>query len=231
MDDADRYKRDAADYAVRFLRPGMIVGLGHGSTAAQAVERIAACRRDGALTGIRGIPCSTQVEAHARARGIPLTTLEAHPVIDVTLDGADEVDPELGLIKGGGGALLREKVVAQATRREIILVDASKLSPRLGTRAAVPVAVLPFGWRTQLRFLEGLGARCALRSRPDGAPFVTDDGHFILDARFGPLDDPAALACQLQSRAGIAAHGLFLGLADTVVAAGPEGVRELRRTR
>ncbi len=228
MDVEDR-KRQAAERAVELVRPGMVIGLGHGSTARYALLRIAALLRSGELRDIRGVPCSSQVEKEAGELGIPLTTLEEHPVLDLTIDGADEVDPELNLIKGGGGALLREKIVAQASRREAIVVDEGKLSSALGTRCALPVEVVPFGWRTQVRFLEGLQAKVALRLGPDGAPFRTDQGNFVLDCRFGPILDPYALARELEARAGIVAHGLFLDLATDLFVAGPAGVRHHQR--
>lgn len=228
--DTEGLKRRAAEAAVELVRPGMVLGLGHGTTAHHALVRIAELLRSGELRDIRGVPCSLQVEAAARELGIPLTTLEEHPELDLTIDGADEVDPELNLIKGGGGALLREKIVAQASRREVIVVEEGKLSPALGTRCALPVEVVPFGWKAQLRYLESLGSRVTLRPG-DGAPFRTDQGNLVLDCRFGPIGDPYALARELDARAGIVAHGLFLGLATDLVVAGPAGVRHLRRER
>jgi len=169
------------------------------------------------------------VEEEARALGIPLTTLEEHPELDLTIDGADEIDPDLNVIKGGGGAMLREKIVAQATKVEVIVADVGKLSEKLGTKVPVPVEVLPFGWKTHVPFLEGLGAKVSLRRNSDGAPFLTDQGNYVLDCYFGPIRDPKALAKELSSRAGILGHGLFLGLVDQAFVAGPEGVRRLRR--
>jgi ribose 5-phosphate isomerase A len=135
----------------------------------------------------------------------------------------------LDVIKGGGGALLREKIVAQASRREVIVVDEAKLSPRLGTTFRLPVEVLPFGWRSHVRFLEALGARVERRRHRDGSPFETDSGHLILDCAFGPIDDATALAARLDGRAGIVEHGLFLGLATDVIVAGRDGVRHFTR--
>lgn len=231
MNDADiaRLKQQAAERAVEFVESGMVVGLGHGSTAVFAVRRIAQLLHDGQLQDILGVPCSRQVEEEARQVGVPLTTLEEHPVIDLTIDGADEVDPNLNLIKGGGGALLREKIVAQASRREIIVVDESKLSPALGTHWPVPVEVAPFGWRSQAAYLESLGARPVLRQSSDGTPFKTDQGNLILDCHFGPIQDPAQLAARMGERAGIVEHGLFLGLATEVIVAGDQGIRHLKR--
>jgi ribose 5-phosphate isomerase A len=222
-------KQQAASYAVDFVESGMVVGLGHGSTTIFVVRCIARLLHEGQLQDILGVPCSLHVEEDARQLGIPLTTLDEHPVVDLTIDGADEVDPDLNLIKGGGGALLREKIVAQASRREIIVVDESKLSPTLGTHWPVPVEVIPFGWRSQAAYLESLGARPVLRQNANGTSFKTDHGNLILDCHFGPISDPAQLAAQLNERAGIVEHGLFLGLATDVIVAGVEGIRHLKR--
>jgi ribose 5-phosphate isomerase A len=224
-----RLKRLAAERAVEFIQPGMVVGLGSGSTSAFVVRRLAALRGEGKLADVVGVPTSLETEALARSLGVPLTTLEEHPVLDLTIDGADEVDPDFGLIKGGGGALLREKIVAQASRREIIVVDAGKLSPRLGTRWPVPVEVLPFGWRSQALFLEGLGARITLREGRDGAPYRTDQGNFILDCALGPIARPAELASRLEARAGIVEHGLFIGLASDLIVASRGRVEHRQR--
>ncbi|MCP3140273.1 ribose-5-phosphate isomerase RpiA [Pyxidicoccus xibeiensis] len=229
--DTVQYKREAAAWAVdAFFLPGMVVGLGTGSTSAFAVHRLAALRAQGRLLDVRGVPTSRETEALAHGLGVPLTTLEEHPELDVTVDGADEVAPDFSLIKGGGGALLREKVVAQASRRVVIVVDAGKLSPRLGTRWALPVEVLPFGWRSQALFLESLGARVSVRHGAEGAPFHTDQGNLVLDCAFGPLPHPEALALRLGARAGIVGHGLFLGLATDLVIAGPQGVEHRARS-
>ena len=222
-------KRQAAERAVEFIQSGMVVGLGHGSTAAFSIRRIAELLAAGRLENILGVPCSGEVEVFAREAGIPLTTLDEHPCVDVTIDGADEVDPRLELIKGGGGALLREKMVAQASRREIIVVDETKLSPALGTRWALPVEVVAFGWKAQSAYLERLGAGVTLRADRDGSPFQTDGGHYLLDCAFGPIHEPAVLASRLESRAGIVEHGLFLGLATDVIVAAERGLRHLKR--
>jgi ribose 5-phosphate isomerase A len=227
VSDTDRYKRQAAERAVELVKPGMVVGLGHGSTAVHAVRRIAELLGNGELEGIIAVPCSRFVEAEAKGLGIPLTTLERRPVIDVTIDGADEVAPNLDLIKGGGGALLREKVVAQASRREVIVADESKLSPALGAKWAVPVEVTPFGWLPELEYLTSLGAEVKLRLDEGESAFQTDQGNYILDADFGSIRDPATLAAILDARAAIICHGLFIGLATDLVIAGPEGVRHL----
>ncbi len=222
-------KQQAAEYAAHYVTSGMVVGLGHGSTAIFAVRAIAARLATGELKDIVAVPCSRQTEADARALGIPLTTLEETPVIDVTIDGADEVDPALNLMKGGGGALLREKIVAQASRREIIAVNEGKLVPTLGTVWAVPVEVIPFGWRSQANYLAALGAEVTLRHSSAGEPFRTDQGNLILDCRFGPIAQPEELAAHIHARAGIVEHGLCLGMADDVIVAGINGIRHLTR--
>ena len=229
--DVSRLKQQAAKAAVELVESGMVVGLGHGSTAAFVVRRIAKLIRDGRLRNIHGVACSRQVENEAKRLGIPLTTLDEQPTVDLTIDGADEVDTDLNLIKGGGGAMLREKIVAQASRREIIVVDESKLSRSLGTHSPVPVEVVPFGWQVQVAYLKSLGARPNLRQIGDGAHFETDQGNLILDCRFDPIQDPTQLAARLNERAGIVEHGLFLGLATDVIVAGRKGIRHLVKGR
>jgi len=229
MTSQDQLKRQAAWAAVDCVESGMVLGLGTGSTAALALERIAARLRARELARIVGIPSSIRTENLARQLGIALTTFDEHPTIDVTIDGADEVDPELNLIKGGGGALLREKVLAQASRRNIIIVDESKVSDRLGTNWALPIEVVRFARMTEETFLISLGARTTLRRAADGNPFRTDEDNIILDADFGPMADPCEIAARLNARAGIVEHGLFLGLATDVMVAGKDGLRHLKR--
>lgn len=224
-----RYKQATAERAADFVQSGMIVGLGTGSTAIFAVRRIGALLAAGTLRDVVGVPTSAATEAEARRLAIPLAAVDWSAEIDLTIDGADEVDPALGLIKGGGGALLREKIVAEASRREIIVVDDTKLSPQLGARSAVPVEVTPFGWPSQARHLETLGAVVRLRCYPDGAPFRTDQENLILDCAFGAIARPADLANALDARAGILGHGVFLGLATDLIVAGPGGITH--RTR
>jgi ribose 5-phosphate isomerase A len=228
-DDQTQYKKEAAEYAVKFIQSGMTVGLGTGSTAIFATRRIAELCRNGQLRDIVAFATSAAVWQEAVKLGIPMLTEDLPQDIDVTIDGADEVDPQLNLIKGGGGALLREKIVAQASRREIIIVDESKLSPQLGTRWPVPVEVLPYGWQSQARYLATLGAEPVIRRVPDGSEFRTDQGNMIIDSRFGPIADLGGLAQKLGSRAGIMEHGLFLNLAQDVIVAGPGGIRHLER--
>ena len=224
-----RFKKEAAERAVQFVQSGMKVGLGTGSTAVFATRRIAALLKTGELRGILAFATSKATAEEAIRLGIRMMADDLPQDLDVTIDGADEVDPEMNLIKGGGGALLREKIVAQVSAREVIVVDETKLSPRLGTHWPVPVEVIPFGWRSQARFLEGVGATIAIRQGRDGAPFVTDSGNMILDCRFGPIDDAPRLADALAGRAGIVEHGLFIGLAGDLIVAGSQGIQWRRR--
>ena len=226
----DLFKRQAAEYAAQFVASGMVVGLGTGSTAIHATRRIAALLRAGTLHGVVGFATSRAVWKEAVRLGIPMLDEAMPRAIDLTIDGADEIDPQLDLIKGGGGALLREKIAAEASLREIIVADDSKLSPRLGTRHTLPVEVLPFGWQSQARALAALGAEVRLRQDTEGLPVRTDQDNLLLDCRFTPFPDAAALAHTLAGRAGVVAHGLFLGMATDVIVAGPHGVRHLRRT-
>ena len=221
-------KQQAAERAVESVESGMVIGLGSGSTAILAVRKIGQRLARGELRDIRGIPTSNVTEAEALQLGIPLVTLEECPVIDLTIDGADEVDPHFNLIKGGGGALLREKIVAQASTSEIIVVDESKLVEKLGTKWAVPVEVIPFGWRSQYDYLVSLGAQVTLRHSGNSV-FTTDHGNLIMDCHFGLINDPMSLAVQLKNRTGIVEHGLFLGLATDVIVADSQGVRYLER--
>lgn len=224
-----RLKQEAATKALEFVRSGMRIGLGTGSTAIFATWLLAELLREGELRDVVAFATSKATEAEAVRLGIPLMPDDLPHDLDVTIDGADEVDPELNLIKGGGGALLREKIVAQVTRREIIVVDETKPSPRLGTRWPVPVEVSPFGWRSQVRFLESLGAAIDVRRDPGGRPFVTDSGNMIFDCRFGVIADAERLAAVLGARAGIVEHGLFIGLADDLIVAGARGVHHSKR--
>lgn len=221
-------KRSAAEHAVRrYVESGMTLGLGTGSTAAFAVHYIAELLRAGTLKNIIAFGTSRATWDEAVRLNIPMMSEDLPTSLDLTIDGADEVDPQLNLIKGGGGALLREKLVAQSTAREVIVVDESKLSPLLGKHHVVPVEVLPFGWRSSARYLQGLGAKWVVRCDANGQEYRTDQGNMILDCDFGPIQSPAQLADQLNGRAGILEHGLFVGLSHVVVVSGPGGIREL----
>jgi ribose 5-phosphate isomerase A len=220
-----QFKEDAAKRAVQFVESGMKVGLGTGSTAIFATRRIAELLKAGELRDIIAFATSKATAEEAVRLGIPMLPDDLPEDLDVTIDGADEVDPEMNLIKGGGGALLREKIVAQVSKREIIVVHDTKPSPRLGTHWPVPVEVIPFGWLAQARYLEALGAGYSVRQNRDGTQFVTDSGNMILDCHFGPIADARQLAAALNVRAGIVEHGLFIGLATDLIIAGASGIQ------
>ncbi|MBK9248847.1 MAG: ribose-5-phosphate isomerase RpiA [Ignavibacteria bacterium] len=222
------FKKQAAEKAVEYITNNMVIGLGHGSTSIYALRKIALLIREGTLQNVRGIPCSRQTEAEARELGIPLTSLDETPIIDITIDGADEIDSRLNMIKGGGGALLREKIVAQASKTCIYIADESKCSEFLGEKWAVPVEVLPFGERSSCAFLESLGAHVTIRRKADGTKFLTDQLNLIADCNFGIIHSPKAIAVAMKSRAGIVEHGLFIGIASEIIIAGKDGIRTLK---
>jgi ribose 5-phosphate isomerase A len=211
-------KRDAAERAAALVASGMAVGLGSGSTAALAVEALARRVAEGSLVDVVAVPTSRATADLARARGLTLTDLERQPVLDLAIDGADEVDPDGGLLKGAGGALVREKIVARAARRFVVIVDETKTVDRLGRRHPLPVAVDAFGWSTHLKAVRDMGADPVLRRHASGRPYDTDDGHFILDCRFPDgIADPEAVARDLKSRTGVIDTGLFLGFRPEVI--------------
>ena len=224
---ADDYKRAAAAKALEFVEPGMKIGLGTGSTAAHFVALLGAKVKAGLQVAC--VPTSEATAAQARALGIPLTTLDEEPVLDLTVDGADELDAELRLIKGGGGALLREKIVAVSSDRLIIIADRGKLVQTLGA-FPLPVEVVRFGLASTRRMIEALTSDIGcegpitLRLKPDGQPFLTDSGNVILDCAFGQLPDPETLDDVLRQIPGVIENGLFLGICDTAIVAGPQGV-------
>lgn len=224
--DNDQEKLAAARASLRFIQPGQVVGLGSGSTATCFIKLLGEEVRKGLR--IRGIPTSIDSRNLAESFGIPLTTLDECQEIAVTVDGADEVDPQLRLIKGGGGALLREKIVASATRQQVIVADASKQVPKLG-RFPLPVEVIRFAQALVSRRIAALGARVQLRTFPDGKPFVTDENNHILDCHFGVIEDPDTLALQLSQMPGVVEHGLFIGMANVVLIARGSEILELRR--
>jgi ribose 5-phosphate isomerase A len=224
--DENQLKAAAAESAAAQVTDGMIIGLGSGSTAALAVSALGRRVREGLR--IVGIPTSESTAAQARALGIPLTSLADESQIDMTIDGADEVEEgSLNLIKGLGGALLREKIVASASKRLVIVIHDSKLVSRLVVGGPVPVEVVPFGWLATARRLEDLGAKPSLRRDAKGETFVSDGGHYILDCAFEPIVSPESLARQLDHVVGLVEHGLFIGMTAEVRVAGAGGVRVL----
>ncbi len=221
------WKRKAAECAVCYVESGMVVGLGSGSTVAYALRRLGQLLRAGRLERVVGVPTSRRTECLASEQGIPLVSLEERLDIDLTIDGADEVDPDLNLIKGRGGAMLHEKIVARASRSEIIVIDEGKLVPRLGVQAALPVEVVPFGWPLVFRELGALGGRPVLRLAGSD-PVLTEEGNYILDCRFNTIEDPREMDRAIRSIPGVVEHGLFVGLASLVIVAGGDGLRLLR---
>lgn len=222
-------KQRAAEGSLQFVRDGMVIGLGTGSTADYFLQALATALREGRLKNIRGIPTSRQSESRAIHLGIPLITLaDARP--DITIDGADEVDPQLNLIKGLGGALLREKIVAQNSGKLIIIADTGKSVSKLGTKSPLPVEVAQFAHDAHVDFFRALGATPTLRTTPDGAPYVTDNGNYIYDCKFTGIEDPAAMNAKLHARAGIVETGLFVDIATVALIADEAGVEERRRS-
>lgn len=229
---AEAQKRAAAARAVEFVRPGMRLGLGTGSTAKYFVELVGERVRAG--LDVVAVPTSEVTYADAKRFGIPLTTLDETPELDLTVDGADEIGPNLALIKGGGGALLREKIVAAASARMIVIADESKVVEALG-RFPLPVEIAPFGYgATEKAIHSAIAAIQApgplpLRRGKDGHAFVTDGGHWIIDAALGRIDDPGAMARALAAVPGVMEHGLFVGIAQMAIIAGTDGVRIVER--
>ena len=224
----DQQKRAAAARALEFVEPGMRLGLGTGSTARHFVELLAERVREGLR--IVAVPTSEETQRDAQRLGVPLTSLDETPALDLTVDGADEIAPDLALVKGGGGALLREKIVASASARMVVIADESKWVRVLG-RFPLPIEVVPFGLAATRAAIEtaaaaaGSPGRAELRKRKDAAPFVTDSGHWILDAHLDRIADPQALADRLARIPGVVEHGLFIGLAQAAVLADADGVR------
>jgi ribose 5-phosphate isomerase A len=223
----DELKKVAAEKAVEQVKSGMVLGLGTGSTTRYAVEKIGQLWQAGTLKDIVGVPTSEGTATLARQYGLPLATLDEQPTLDLVIDGADEVDPELNLVKGLGGALLREKLVVMAAARFVVVVDESKLVEKLGTHAPLPVEVVQFGWKTQMRWLEQLGCQPTRRGGEE-QPYVTDNCNYIIDCAFPyGIDDPAALSAVLRARLGLVEHGLFLRMAHQVIVARADGVEIL----
>jgi ribose 5-phosphate isomerase A len=225
----DELRRMAAAEALGAVEPGMKLGLGTGRTADHFVRLLGTRVRTG--FDVIGVPTSERTAALAKAEGIRLATLDEEPALDLTIDGADEIDPELRLIKGGGGALLREKIVAAASARMIVIVDAAKFVPVLGA-FPLPIEVVPFGLAATRRAIEAVAAELGLKGTiapraADGRAFVTDGGHYILDASFGRIGDPDRLAARLSTIPGVVEHGLFIGLASAAIVAHPNRIEWL----
>ncbi len=227
---SDEKKEKAAQKAMAFVTPGMTLGLGTGSTAAKFVDLVGAAVADG--LDLVCIPTSEATRAQAAALNIPLTTLDETPHLDVTVDGADELDEHLRLVKGGGGALLREKIVATASDKMVVIADDSKYVEMLG-QFPLPIEVVQFGLKSSLMMIESLAGRVGCkgdivqRMKEDGTPFITDNGNFILDCHFGRIEKPEALSGALTQVPGVVENGLFLGIADVALIAGDEGITQL----
>lgn len=223
--DLEALKERAALEALKEVRAGMQLGLGTGSTVFWFLKHLGNALKDGRLRDLAGVPTSERTAALCRDFGIPVLALEDAGALDLAVDGADEIDPARNLIKGLGGALLREKMVAAAAKRFVVIADATKRVARLGEKAPVPVEVVPFAWRWHLPWLRSLGADPVLRTHQDREPVRTDNGNVLLDCRFAPaIPDPARLAALLDARPGVAAHGLFLGMSSAAWLATPAGI-------
>ena len=220
-------KQRAGEAAVEFVQSGMTVGLGTGSTAKFFIQGLASAIRSGKLLGIRGVPTSVASERLAREAGVPIASFSDINEIHVTVDGADEIAPDLTLIKGLGGALMREKLVAQCSQKLVIIADESKLVSALGTRCPLPVEVTAFGHELTEKFLRGLGCEPVLRRHVDGATFLTDNGNYIFDCKFAGIPDPKALESTLALRAGVVESGLFIGLASIAIVAMKDSIKTL----
>ncbi|KYH39888.1 MAG: Ribose 5-phosphate isomerase A [Candidatus Bathyarchaeota archaeon B26-1] len=230
MDWREDAKRRAALEAVKHVKDGFVVGLGSGSTAAFAIREIGRRIREENLK-VLGVSTSYQSYILAVECGIPITNLGEHPQIDLDIDGADQIDRDLNLIKGGGGALLREKVVASAAKEVIIVADETKLSRRLGENRVIPLEVLPFAVPVVMLKVKKIGGNPRLREKNTGGPYITDNGNFILDVDFGPIDDPEELDRKLKSIPGIVETGLFIGMTNMAYIGTPNNVRVIQRTR
>lgn len=228
-DELVRWKREAAEQAVRTVRDGMVVGLGTGSTSELAIQALGERVQQGLQ--IIGVPTSLRSEELARSLGIPLADIQDVTRIDLTIDGADEILPgTLAVLKGRGGALLRERLVAITSLREVIIADDTKLVDAIGSHFPVPVEVVPFGWRLPKERLEALGGNPILRLAADGqSPYITDNHNYILDVDFGPIADPAGLASQIKAIHGVVDHGLFIDLVAAAIICGSNGIETLTK--
>jgi ribose 5-phosphate isomerase A len=223
----EELKKLAAEKSLEYIEDGMIVGLGTGSTVEYALKKLGTLVKDG--LDIKGIPTSIHTKRIAKEQNIPLTTLEEHPEIDLTIDGADEVDSNLNLIKGGGGALTREKIVAFNSKRVIIVIDDSKIVKALGIDFDLPVEVVKFGWTSVKKVLEDFKCTVKLREIMNKEPFITDNGNYILDCEFERIEDPASMEAEINCIPGVVENGLFVGLVDEAIVGSTQGILTLNR--
>ena len=226
--DQQELKHRVASEAAKHITSGMRLGLGSGSTVALVVAALGERLHRGDLHDLKIVAASTRTEAALAQVGLPLTTLDEDPELDLAIDGADEVDPQFAMIKGGGGALLRERIVLAAAAEQLIVIDESKVVPVLGTHWSVPVEVVRFGWRVAEHALGTLGSEPVLRTK-GGAPVITDEGDYILDCAFGPITDPERLAAHISGQPGVVAHGIFIDLVDKLLIAGSNGIETRQR--
>lgn len=225
----EELKKLAGEKAVEQIKDGMIVGLGTGSTVEHALKKLGELVRNG--LEIQGIPTSIQTKRIAQEEKIPLTTIEEHPEIDITIDGADEVDSFLNLIKGGGGALTREKIIAFNSKKLIIIVDDSKVVKALGIDFPLPVEVVKFGWTATKKTLEGLGCEVVRREVMEGEPYITDNGNYILDCDFEYIKEPDQMEIDINNIPGVVENGLFINLAHQVIVGGKQGIVTLDKEK
>jgi len=221
----EELKKLAGEKAVEHIEDGMTIGLGTGSTVEYTLRKLGELVKEGLK--IKGIPTSIHTQRIAKEEKIPLTSLEENPVIDVTIDGADEVDSDLNLIKGGGGALVREKIIAFNSKKVIIVIDDSKIVKALGIDFPLPVEVVKFGWTSTKKTLEELGCNIELREIMENEPFITDNGNYILDCEFDRINEPEQLEIDINNIPGVVDNGLFIGLVDEVIVGGKQGILTL----
>jgi len=223
----EELKKLAAEKALEYIEDGMVVGLGSGSTVEYTIHKLGKLVKEG--LNIKGIPTSIHTMRIAKEENIPLTNLEENPEIDVTIDGADEVDSNLNLIKGGGGALTREKIIAFNSKKVIIVIDDSKIVKALGIDFDLPVEVVKFGWTSVKKVLEGFGCKVKLREIMEKEPFITDNGNYILDCEFERIEDPETIESEINNIPGVVENGLFVGLVDEVIVGSTQGILTLNK--
>jgi ribose 5-phosphate isomerase A len=222
-------KHRAARAALEYVQSNSVIGIGTGSTADLFIRELGAALASGQLRDVKGVPTSNASERLARELGIPIVALKDHPALDIAVDGADEIDPQLNMIKGLGGALLREKIIAQSAARMIVIADEGKLVPTLGTKSPLPVEVVAFSHEVLVAHLRRLGAEPTIRRCADGSIFTTDNGNYIYDCKFNRIDRPRELEQAIRARAGIVDTGLFLGIASVALIGTDDGVRKVER--